>query len=214
MHERQVPTIAGGVQRVGRRRQVLADDAGVADLLVAERQLVVGQADGARVVGELGVLEGTRVEGDGARLLAAREGDAAVQPPQRRELAVADRLAEGVGGTPEQAGRLGEIVEQQVRVGRAARERRAHPRATATRLRSQLTEDLSGLGSAAPFERALRADQGRLHGRGGHGRAVYKVYRHDPDRRLSYIEATIFCAGRGWWQKLPVEALNNRRKGI
>jgi hypothetical protein len=38
MDERQMSAIAGGVQRRGGFGQVIANDAGVADLLVAERQ--------------------------------------------------------------------------------------------------------------------------------------------------------------------------------
>ena len=57
MDERQVPAIAGGVERRGRFGQVVANDAGVADLLVAERELVVGEPDRPRVVGQLGMFE-------------------------------------------------------------------------------------------------------------------------------------------------------------
>ena len=48
VHEREVATIAGRVQRGRGLCQVLADDAGIADLLVAECQLVMREADGAR----------------------------------------------------------------------------------------------------------------------------------------------------------------------
>ena len=106
VHEREMAAIAGGVQRGGGFGQVVADDAGVADLLVAERQLVMGEADGARVVRELGVLQRARMQRDGARLLAAREGDPAVQAPQRRELRVGDRLAHRVGRPAERRGGL------------------------------------------------------------------------------------------------------------
>ena len=66
MHQRQVALVAGGVQRRGRLGQVFPEDAGVADLLVAQRQLVMGQADGARVAGQFRELQRARVEGDGA----------------------------------------------------------------------------------------------------------------------------------------------------
>ena len=51
-------SIAGGVKRRCRFGEVLADDARIADLLVAERELVVRQTNGARVVRELGMLQG------------------------------------------------------------------------------------------------------------------------------------------------------------
>ena len=48
VHEREVATIASGMQRGSGLGQMLANDAGIADLLVAERKLVVREADGAR----------------------------------------------------------------------------------------------------------------------------------------------------------------------
>ena len=82
---REVPPVAGGVQRRGGFGDVLADDGHVADLPVALAEIEVGEADGARVVRDLGLLQGAAVQGDGARLFAARERDAAVQAPQIRE---------------------------------------------------------------------------------------------------------------------------------
>ena len=120
--EREVTPVAGGVERRSGFRQVVADDAGVADLLVAERQLVVGEADGARVVRELGVLQRARVQRDRARLLAARKGEAAVQPPERREARVGERLAHRVGRAAERRSGLGQVVLQQPR----GCERRTH----------------------------------------------------------------------------------------
>ncbi len=82
VNEREVAAIAGGVQRRGGLCQMFANDAGIADLLVAERQLVVCETDRARIVRELGVLERTCVKSDRARLLASCECDTAVQPPR------------------------------------------------------------------------------------------------------------------------------------
>ena len=82
MNEREVTAIANGVQCRGGLCQMLANDAGIADLLVTERQLVVRETDRARIVRELGVFERTRVKSDRARLLAACECDPAVQPPR------------------------------------------------------------------------------------------------------------------------------------
>ena len=83
VHEREVAPIAGGVQRRGRLGDVLAHDRDVADLAVALAELVVGEADGARVVRDLGLLQRAAVQRDGARLIAARRREAAVQPPER-----------------------------------------------------------------------------------------------------------------------------------
>ena len=59
-------TIAHGVKRRRRLGEVLAHDARVTDLLVAQRQFVVGETDGARVVRQFGVLERSGVERDRA----------------------------------------------------------------------------------------------------------------------------------------------------
>jgi hypothetical protein len=61
VHEREVATIANGMQCGGSLCQMLANDAGIAYLLVTERKLVVRKTDGARIVRELGVFERPRV---------------------------------------------------------------------------------------------------------------------------------------------------------
>ena len=93
MDEGQVTPIAGGVKRGRGFGEVIADDARVADLLVAEGQLVVRETDRAGVVRELRVLQRARVERNGARLLAAGERNASVQAPQGRELRFGNPLA-------------------------------------------------------------------------------------------------------------------------
>ncbi len=100
MHEPEVAAVAGGVQGCSRFAGVLAHDGGVADLAIAERQLVVGESDGARVVGELRLLQGAAVERDRARLLAAGVSHAAVEAPQRGEEDRRDRFAKRVGDRP------------------------------------------------------------------------------------------------------------------
>ena len=84
VHHGEVAPVAGGVQRRGGFGDVLADDGHVADLPITLAEIEVGEADGARVVGDFGLLEGAVVQGDGARLFAARKRDAAVQSPQIR----------------------------------------------------------------------------------------------------------------------------------
>ena len=57
MDDREVPPVAGGVKGGRGLRDVLAHDRCVADLAVAEAQLVVRQADRAGIVGALRLLE-------------------------------------------------------------------------------------------------------------------------------------------------------------
>ena len=85
MQQREVPPVAGRVQRGRGFRDVLADDGGIADLLVAVAQLVVGQPDGFRIVGLFGVTQRSAEQRDRTRLLAFGERDAAMNAPQRRE---------------------------------------------------------------------------------------------------------------------------------
>ncbi|MNC88794.1 hypothetical protein D3C83_46530 [compost metagenome] len=47
MHEREMPPVARRMQRRGGFRQMLAHDSRIADLLVAEGQLVMREPDGA-----------------------------------------------------------------------------------------------------------------------------------------------------------------------
>ena len=110
MDERQMPAVPGCVE--GRRRlgEVVAYDSRVADLLVAERQLVVGKADGPGVMRTFGVFQGSGVERDRSRLLTTRERHAAVEPPERRQPRIGNGIADRVGRAAECAGCLGQIV--------------------------------------------------------------------------------------------------------
>ena len=111
--EREMTTIAGREERRGCLGEVLADDGRVADLPVALRQLEMGEADGARVVRGLGVLQPSAVERDRARLIAARGGEPPVQAPERREPRGGNRVAERVRRSAERRRGLIEIVLQQ-----------------------------------------------------------------------------------------------------
>ena len=61
---------------------MLTDDARLTNLLVAERQLIVREADGARIVRQLSMPERACVQRDGARLFTASIGEAPVQTPE------------------------------------------------------------------------------------------------------------------------------------
>ena len=64
VHEGEVAAVAGRMERRRRFGEMLAHDPRVADLFVAEGQLVMGQTDGARLVRHLGVLQRARVQRD------------------------------------------------------------------------------------------------------------------------------------------------------
>ena len=151
MHEGEMTPITGRMECRRRLRQVIADDAGIADLLVADGQLVVGESDRARLVGELGVLERTRVQRDRAGLLTARKRDAPVQAPEHRELGVGNPLAQGIRGTPERRRGLDEVVLQQPRF----RQRSPHRELVFSSERAaaeQWQQQLSCFGPATAFK--------------------------------------------------------------
>ena len=82
VHHGEMATIPGGMQ--GRRGlgDVFAHNRHVADLAVTLAEIEMGEADGAGVMRNLGLLERPVVQRNGARLLTAGKGDAAVQPPE------------------------------------------------------------------------------------------------------------------------------------
>ena len=82
VHHRQVPPVADGMEGRRRLRQMLADDARVADLPVAEAQLEMRQTNRPRIVGTLGGLERFGQEGDATRRFAARGGQSAMHSPE------------------------------------------------------------------------------------------------------------------------------------
>src|SRR5438034_616720 len=117
MHEGEMPAIAGGMERGGRLRQVLAHDAGVANLFVTEGQLVVGQTDGARVMRELGVFQRALMQGDRARLLTACERETSLETPEGREFRVGYRFPERIWRASDRGRRLREVILQEPRLG-------------------------------------------------------------------------------------------------
>ena len=130
VHQREVPPIARGKQCRRGLRDVLADNGHVADLAIAVAELVVGETDGARVVRDVGLLQGPAVKRDRARLIAARR----------------------VRSTAERGSRLIEIVLQQPRLG----EHRPKPEFVVARQRRGTQcggEHLGRICSASAFER-------------------------------------------------------------
>jgi hypothetical protein len=76
--ECEVTQVAGGME--GRRglRDVLPDNGAVADLAITKPKLVVGEADGARIMGALCLFEGAGKKRNASRGLAVRDGQPAM----------------------------------------------------------------------------------------------------------------------------------------
>jgi len=171
-----MPSIARRMQRRCGFGEVVANDARVADLLVTERQLVVRKTDGAGLVRELRMLQGSRMQGNGPRLLAFGVGDAAVQAPQRRELRVGDTLLERVGRTAQGSRRLGQIVLKEPGFSQGSPNRQlVFPvQRPGPEQRDQMGRRLR----ATPFlQRSVGAGESGMQGRRRHRAAVYKVYK-------------------------------------
>ncbi len=95
---------------------MLAHDRHLADLPVAQPELVVGEADGARVVRALRLFQGLGKEGDAAGRLAPRHRQPAVHAPEVREPGRIQPLAPLRRGA-QRVGRLPDVVLEQPRLG-------------------------------------------------------------------------------------------------
>jgi hypothetical protein len=115
MHHGQVPAVANGVKRRSRLGQVFPDDAGVADLPVAEPQLEMREADSPGIVSLFRRAQCFRQERDAAGRLAACRREAAMQAPEVREPRGIEAFAR-FGWTPERLGRLSNVVLKKPRV--------------------------------------------------------------------------------------------------
>ena len=101
------------------------------------------------------------MQGDGARLIAAHRGDAAVQAPERGEPGGGDVVAEGVRCAAEHGAGLVEVVLEEPGLGQGAPDGEVlltHEDGGP----QQRREDLDGLGSAAAFDCAARTREQRL----------------------------------------------------
>jgi hypothetical protein len=91
--EREAALIAGRVERRRRLRDVIADDGRVADVAVAQAELVVGEPDRARIVGALGLLQRAAEQRDRAGRFALRRREPRVQAPEVGEAERMEPLA-------------------------------------------------------------------------------------------------------------------------
>lgn len=132
------------------------------------------EPDGARVMRKLGVLQGARVQCNCTRLLAAGEGEPAVQAPERRQLTVGNVLAESIRRSAEHGGGLPQLVLQQPRLG----ERAAHGElilAIETATAQQRGQQVDRLTAAAAFERRRCTCQYRGNSLRGHDRSIQSI---------------------------------------
>src|SRR5258705_1477462 len=92
MDHRQVPLVAGGMQRGRGLGDAIADDRGITHLAVAQAELVMREADGPRVVGLLGLAHSLCEERDPAGRLTPGRGESAVHAPEVRQVSGVEAL--------------------------------------------------------------------------------------------------------------------------
>ncbi len=168
---REVASIAGGVERGDGGAGVLADDRRVADLPVADGELVVGEPDRPRIQRQLGLPDGAAEQGDGARLVTAQRGDPSVQAPHRRQARRGDPFAEHVGRAAQHRGCARDVVAQEPGLRHRAPDRQFVLAADARSVQ-RLRERVDGLGGFASPERGGGGRHRRLECLGGHGQSI------------------------------------------
>jgi hypothetical protein len=101
----------------GRRRgrQVLTNDGAVANLAVAEGELVVGETDGAGIVGAFGEPQGLGQEGHAPGRFPLCGGDPPMHAPEIGKASRVRTLA-GVGRPPQGLARLPEVILEKPRL--------------------------------------------------------------------------------------------------
>jgi hypothetical protein len=124
MHERNVAAVSRRVERGCRFGEVLSQDADVAHLSIAQPELEMGEADRARIVRELGLLERPGMQGDCTRLLAASHCNASVQAPQRGETRGRNVLAKRIRCSAERRSGLRQVILEQPRLGETGADRK------------------------------------------------------------------------------------------
>jgi len=117
VHQREIALVADRVQRRRGFGEMVGHRPEIADQLVAAGELEVGKTDGAEIVRDFGLFQRPSLEGDGARLIAARRREPAMQPPEVRKNGWSDRFTQRVRRASERRAGLGQVVLQQPRFG-------------------------------------------------------------------------------------------------
>jgi hypothetical protein len=96
---------------------MFANDAGITDLVVADRQFVVGEPDGSRFVRELRVFQGAGMKSDRSRLFATRKRDSAVKTPESGQASVGNPILQRIWWSPQCGCGLNQVVLEQPGLG-------------------------------------------------------------------------------------------------
>jgi len=154
MNHREVTSIASGMEGRGRLGDVLANDRHVADVAVAEPELVVGKADGSRVVRPFRLSQRLGQKRDPAGGFTACHREPAVHPPQIRKTRRIEPLS-SFGRLPKRLRCTTHIVLKEPRFGKGAPDLDLLVAVQAW-LPHRADEDRGRLDPGASFERARR----------------------------------------------------------
>ncbi len=190
VHEGQIPPIAGRVQRRGRLGHVLPDDGRVADLLVAEAELVMGETNRLGIVGQLRLPQRASEQRDRARLVAARERDPAMKAPEHGKHGRRQGVPRGIGRPSEQCARLHDVIGEQPGFGERAAED-DFVFALQSRGLQRIRQHANRLRMLSTLERNSGAGQRRLKGDGHHGRSIRHrrhLFEHASEQPRIYLE--------------------------
>jgi len=149
-----VTSIASGMEGRGRLGDVFANDRHVADMAIAETELVVGKADGSRVVGPFRLPQRFGEKCDAAGGFTAGDCEPAVHPPQLRKTGRIESLS-SFGRLPKRLSCATHVVLKQPRFGKGAPDLDLLV-AVQTWLPHRPDEDRGRLDPGASFERARR----------------------------------------------------------
>ena len=154
MNHRKVTAIASRVERRGRLGDVLANDGHVADVAIAEPELVVGKPDGSRVVRAFRLSQRFGKKCDPAGGFTPRHGEPAVHPPQIGKTGRVKPLS-SFGRLPNRLRRTTHIVLKQPCFGEGAPDLNLLVTVQAW-LTHRPDEDGGRLDASASFERPRR----------------------------------------------------------
>jgi hypothetical protein len=172
VHHGQVPAVAGRVQRCRGFGNVLAHNRHVADLPIALAQVEMRQADGARIVRDLGLLQRAVVQRDGPGLFAAGKGDPPVQPPEIGMKDLGQVFANRVGRPSQHRSGLCKIPLQEVRFSQHDSDRELVIPGERRRRTQQGRQEFDGVGGLPALQRRAGPGDNGLKCGVSHGASI------------------------------------------